>query len=99
MLAGAAGLVVLLAWLMPDALAPASRTQTLLASAQLVAVLVLVGSGLAWRRRDGGDGPQSWREGLSHAAIWGGLLLLAMVAHAQRDGLARLWAGLSGVAR
>jgi aspartyl protease family protein len=96
--AGLAALFLAISWLVPGVLRGLPEGSGLLALLQIVAMLVIVGPTLFTARARGGEGPDSLREGVTFALIWGGILLFLMAAYSQRDSFTRLWADLRGEA-
>ena len=87
--------VIILAMTMvfPEQLRGASTNGTLAALIQTTMVAILVGAGLFGDRREKQLG---LRQGVMYSAIWIGIGLFLIAAYSQRDGFARLWAGLTG---
>jgi aspartyl protease family protein len=73
----------------PEQLRGASTNGTLAALIQACMVGVLVGAGLFGSREEG-------KIGLRYSAIWIGIGLFFVAAYSQREGFARLWAGITG---
>ncbi len=88
-----ATLVIALTLAFPERLRGASDDGTWVALIQASMVAVLVGSGLfAGNRSDKVD----LRTGVLFSAIWIGIGLFLIAAYSQREGFARLWAGMTG---
>jgi aspartyl protease family protein len=88
-----AALVMGMTLMFPEQLRGASTNGTLAALIQASMVAVLVGAGLFGSRDEGKIG---LGKGLLYGAIWIGIGLFFIAAYSQRDGFARLWAGITG---
>jgi aspartyl protease family protein len=88
-----AALIMGMTLMFPEQLRGASTNGTLAALIQASMVAVLVGAGLFGNRDEGKIG---LGKGLLYGAIWIGIGLFFIAAYSQRDGFARLWAGITG---
>jgi aspartyl protease family protein len=86
-------IVMAMTLVFPEQLRGASTNGTLAALIQASMVAVLVGAGLFGSRDEGKVG---LRKGLLYGAIWVGIGLFLVAAYSQREGFARLWAGITG---